>query len=573
MSMRSYKYLVGLCILLYFSGCSTAEEPSGSPETGPPVFVDVTAEAGLGNFKHETGGYGQSLMPEIVGGGGGFIDYNGDGWEDILLVAGGKWSHRELNDVQCLYLYHNNGDGTFTDITEVVGLDNVRTYGFGVTVSDYDNDGDDDFFLTTIYKNLLFKNDRGFFVEVADEAGLFNESAWSTSALFFDADNDSWPDLYVGSYVDWTPASDLTCTYRGQKVFCTPQEYTGRSSYFYRNNGDGTFSEYTEEAGFLAGVDTTLDKTLGVAVLDFNKDGWMDLTTGNDTENDMLYINQGDGTFKEAGLQSGVAVSKNGYARAGMGLDTGVVDSTGNVSIFVGNFSDETVSVFRYMGNNQFFDRASASKIGFPSTTTLTFGLVLVDVDSDTDLDLLTANGHVLTHINEVSEAVTFKQPSQLYLNRGNGVFDTYEASDGPLTTPMVARGLTYADYDRDGDVDLLYVENGGPAHLWRNDTKGGGFLRVQAKGSKSNKDALGARIEAVVDGLTMQRLVHTGASFLTSAEKTVTFGLGKNEVVDTLRVFWPAGEVDEFTNVEKNQEIVIVEGQGTYEPLTLQEQ
>lgn len=570
MSMRSFNYLIGFCLLAYLSACSAPEEPAGSMETGKPVFVDVTMEAGLGDFKHETGGYGQSLMPEIVGGGGGFIDYNGDGWEDILLVAGGKWSHNELNDVQCLYLYHNNGDGTFTDVTEVVGLDLVRTYGFGVTVADYDNDGDDDFYLTTIYKNLLFKNDRGFFVDVSNEAGLNNESAWSTSALFFDADNDSWPDLYVGSYVDWTPASDLTCMYRGKKVFCTPQEYTGRSSYFYKNNGDGTFTEWTREAGFLAGVDTTLDKTLGVAVFDFNNDGWMDITTGNDTENDMLYVNQGDGTFKESGLQSGIAVSKNGYARAGMGLDTGVVDSTGNVSIFVGNFSDETVSVFRYMGNNQFFDRASASKVGFPSTTTLTFGLVLVDVDSDTDLDLLTANGHVLTHINEVSEAVTFKQPSQLYINRGNGVFDTYETDEGPLAKPLVARGLTYADYDKDGDVDLLYVENGGPAHLWRNDTDGGGYLRVQARGSESNKDALGTRIEAVANGLTMKRWVQTGASFLTSAEKTVTFGLGTNEVVDTLRVVWPTGKVDQFTDVAVNQEIRIVEGQGSYEPVTM---
>lgn len=569
--MRSINHLILISCLMIMLGCSSSEEPvADSISTGLPVFSDVTQEAGLGAFRHETGGFGQSLMPEIVGGGGGFIDYNGDGWEDILLVAGGKWSHHELNDVQCLYLYHNNGDGSFTDITEAVGLDKVRTYGFGVTVADYDNDGDDDFYLTTVYKNMLFKNDRGFFVDVSKESGLFNESAWSSSALFFDADNDSWPDLYVGSYVDWTPASDLTCNYRDKKVFCTPQEYTGRSSYFYRNNGDGTFSEYTREAGFLTGVDTTLDKTLGVAAFDFNKDGWLDLTTGNDTENDMLYVNQGDGTFKESGLQSGIAVSKNGYARAGMGLDTGIVDSTGNVSVFVGNFSDETVSVFRYMGNNQFFDRASASKVGFPSTTTLTFGLVLVDVDSDTDLDLLTANGHVLTHINQVSEAVTFRQPPQLYLNRGNGVFDTHEAEEGPLAKPLVARGLTYADYDRDGDVDLLYVENGGPAHLWRNDTQGGNFLRVSAEGVTSNKDALGARIEAVVNGLTMERWVLTGSSFLSSAEKTVTFGLGKNEMVDTLRVHWPAGSVDVFTNVQKNQEIAIVEGSGEYEPVAL---
>ena len=569
--MRSFKYLVWLSSLAFVLGCSTSEEPVDSVTIGSPLFVDVTDAAGLGAFMHETGGYGQSLMPEIVGGGGGFIDYNGDGWEDILLVAGGKWSHHELNDVQCLYLYHNNGDGTFTDVTGVVGLDQVRTYGFGISVADYDNDGDDDFFLTTVYKNMLFNNDRGYFLEVTKESGLHNESAWSTSAMFFDADRDGWLDLYVGSYVDWTPASDLSCTYEGEKVFCTPQEYIGRSSYYYHNNGDGTFTERTREAGFLTGVDTTADKTLGVAALDFNKDGWIDLTTGNDTENDMLYENQGDGTFKEVGLQSGIAVSKNGIARAGMGLDTGVVDSTGNVSIFVGNFSDETVSVFRYMGNGQFLDRASASRVGFPSTTTLTFGLVLLDVDSDTDLDLLTANGHVLVHINRMSEAVTFRQPPQLYLNRGDGVFDNFIADDGPLATPMVARGLTYADFDRDGDLDLLFVENGGPAHLWRNETEGGGYLRVNVQGVASNKDAVGTRIEAVVNGLTIEKWVHTGSSFLTSAEKTVTIGLGANEEVDTLRVHWPAGGVDVFSNVQRNQEIFILEGAGTYESMDLE--
>ena len=487
--------------------------------------------------------------------------------EDIILVAGGKWSHKELNDVQCLHLYHNNGDGTFTDVTEAVGLDRVRTYGFGISVADYDNDGDDDFFLTTIYKNILFTNDRGFFVEAKD-AGVSNESAWSTSAVFFDGDNDGWVDLFVASYVDWSPAKDLTCMYNDRKVFCTPQEYTGRSSYYYKNNGDGTFTDWTREAGFLAGVDTTEDKTLGVAVFDFNKDGWIDVTTGNDTENDMLFVNQGDGTFKEQGLQAGIAVNQNGLARAGMGLDTGVVDSTGQVSIFVGNFSDETVSVFRYTGNNQFLDRASVSRIGFPSTTTLTFGLILADVDSDTDLDLLTANGHVQDHINEVSQGVTFRQPPQLYLNRGNGVFDNFESAEGPLSVPMVARGLAYADYDQDGDLDLLFVENGGGAHLWRNDTQGGGYLRIRTVGTTSNKDALGTRIEAVVGELTMERWVQTGSSFLTSSEKTVTLGLGKNTSVDTLRLYWPAGSVDVFTNLSINQEIVVTEGTGRFEPV-----
>lgn len=576
--------LLSILLFILLTACSGQEEaPSGGPPD--PVFTDVTAQAGLSGFKHETGGYGQSLMPEIVGGGGGFIDYDGDTWPDILLVAGGKWAHRVENDVDVVRLYKNQGDGTFQDVTGEAGLEGTRAYGFGVTVADYDNDGDDDFFLTTLHENMLFQNQGGRFENVAPGAGLADASVWSTSAAFFDADRDGWLDLFVGNYVDWSPETDLECLHNNQKVFCTPQEYTGRASRFYQSNGDGTFRDRTAEAGFWTNVDTTRDKTLGIAVFDYNRDGWPDVTTGNDTENDMLFRNRGDGTFEEIGLQSGVAVSSHGAPRAGMGIDTGVVDSTGRVSIFVGNFSEETVSVFRYTGNDQFEDRAAISRIAFPSNLTLTFGLVLVDIDLDADLDLLTANGHVLTHIREISEAVTFRQPPQLYLNRGDGVFDEFAAPGSPLQTPMVARGVAHADIDKDGDADILFVENGGPAHLLRNDTDAGNWLRVHLVGTKSNRDAIGTHVVAEVygvttpgvtpsgvtpsgvtpSGVTQHRTVRTGSSFISQSEKTLTFGLGSHEAVDRLRVTWPSGDSSTFTDVAAGQEILIEEGAGTY--------
>ena len=549
--------------ILMPAGCGAPENPPARADGREPVFTVVTAEAGLGQFRHNTGGFGESLMPEIVGGGGGFIDYDGDGWEDILLVAGGTWPHHTEERIQGVYLYRNNGDGSFEDVSAEAGLGSIHTYGFGITVADYDNDGDQDFFLTTLYQNRLFRNEEGRFEDVAAASGLTGEAVWSTSAVFFDADVDGWLDLYVGNYVDWTPENDLECRYEDVKVFCTPQEYAGLASRFYHNNGDGTFTDQTEERGFLAGVDTTKDKTLGIAMLDYNLDGWIDITTGNDTENDMLYTNQGNGFFREEGLASGVAVSQHGRARAGMGVDAGVVDSSGAESIFVGNFSDESVSVFKYVGNGQFQDQSAVSRLAYPSNLTLTFGLALFDVDLDTDLDLLTANGHVLTHINKISQAIQFKQSPQMYLNRGNGVFDEYEPADSALQKPMVARGLAYSDYDRDGDLDVLFVENGGPAHLWRNDTAGGSYLRVRLEGVEANRDAVGARVEAVAGNLTMYRMVRTGGSFLSSSEKVLTFGLGPRDTVDTLRVFWPGGAVETFTAIEGNQVLHIKEGGG----------
>ena len=551
-------------------GCGNAEpvEPGDATdfETGI-AFTDVTQEAGLGEFRHVTGASGNKWFPETMGAGGGFLDYDGDGWLDILLVGGGIWPEHDEAPVRGLYLYRNNADGTFTDQTAAAGLADLTTYGFGLAVADYDNDGDQDFFLTTLHENLLFRNDNSVFTEFGQAAGVSGETAWSTSALFFDADADGWLDLYVGNYVVWSPDDDLVCTIgRRVRSYCTPELYEGLSGRFYRNEGYGVFTDQTEAAGFAPAP----GKTLAVAEADFNGDNRSDLVVVNDTQRDLLFKNRGDGTFDEIGMLSGMAFDENGHARAGMGVDVGVVDGSGKPSIFVGNFTKEMVGVYRYVDEGLFVDRAAVSKVGQPTLPTLTFGLFLFDVELDGDLDLFIANGHITEEIEQVEDGITFRQPAQLFRNRGDGVFDLVAPGTGPLSLPMVARGAAYADYDRDGDLDVLITENGGPAHLWRNDLGGASFLRVHLEGRQSNRDALGSKIVAVAGGQRMERRVRTGSSYLSQSEKAATFGLGAATRVDTLLIYWPGGRVDQFTDLQANQEIRIVEGAGRVEAVTV---
>lgn len=556
-------WIIGAGVLI-LAGCTESRSARPSEEA-LPAFTDVTNAAGLAGFRHDNGGFGRAWAPEIVGAGGGFLDYDGDGWLDVLLVAGGKFRGRSDGTVQTLRLFRNRGDGTFEERSDAAGLADVHVYGFGVAAADYDNDGDEDFFLTTLYENMLFRNDGGTFTEVGAEAGVGDRSEWSSSAMFFDADRDGHLDLYVGNYVDWSPEKDIYCAHEGEKVYCTPQEYDGIDSRFYRNDGDGTFEDRTEEAGF----SEIPGKVFGVVELDYNRDGWSDLYVVEDTERDLLYENNGDGTFTERGIPAGVAFDQNGHPRAGMGADAAVVDSSGQVSLFVGNFSHETVGVYRHLGDGLFVDRVAPAKLAHSSLMTLTFGLLLFDVDLDRDLDLLLANGHVQTHIEDIQEAVTFRQPVQLFLNTGDGIFEEAIPQGGVLTEPMVARAAAYADYDRDGDLDVLLTENHGPAHLWRNDLDSGNYVRVRLQGTVSNRDAIGSRIVAKVGGLAMERRIRTGSSYLSQSEKTAVFGLGDSERLDSLLVYWPSGRVDRFEGPSANQEILVVEGEGRIRQLS----
>ncbi len=558
------------CALMLFMllalGCNSPEktEQKKSQSTNGVAlsFIDVTASAGLGEFRHVTGAIGDKWFPESMGSGGGFIDYDGDGWQDVLLVGGGRWPKEKDKRAPALWLYRNNGDGSFSNKTNEAGLSNLSAYGFGVAAADYDNDGDQDFYFTTLHHNMLFRNDAGVFTEVGKAASVAGEASWSSSAIFFDADKDGHLDLYVGNYVDWSPEKDLWCTLDGKtKSYCTPELYKGVPGRFYRSNGDGTFTDQTEAAGF----SQSPGKTLGIAECDFNRDGWPDLVVANDTQRNLLYKNKGDGRFDELAAYSGVAYDENGRARAGMGIDVGVVDRSGEETIFIGNFSKEMIGVYRYIGNDLYTDRAAASKIGRPSLMTLTFGLFLFDVDLDGDLDLFTANGHVQEDIEITQDGITYREPPHLFLNDGNGFFtDEAVKIGGVLQQPLVGRGTAYADYDRDGDLDVLVTENAGPVHLWRNELSNDHhYLRLHVQGEKSNRDGIGTRLVAQVDTLRMERCIRTGSSFLASLEKVATFGLGAATQADSLLVYWPSGRVDRFHNVAANRELLLIEGEG----------
>ncbi|MDX1429691.1 MAG: CRTAC1 family protein [Rhodothermales bacterium] len=516
----------------------------------------MTDTAGLADFVNVTGAFGSKWFPETVGGGVAFLDVDGDHWQDVALVGGGTWPERSDQPVRSVWLFRNNGDGTFTDITDRSGLSDVRAYGQGIASADYDADGDDDIYLTTLSRNLLLRNDAGTFVDRTNEAGLADEEVWSTSALFFDAEADGDLDLYVGNYVDWSPEKDIRCTIDGEnKAYCTPQLYTGIPGSFYVNNGDGTFDNRTAQAGF----SQSPGKTLGVAEWDFNDDGFSDLVVANDTQRDLLFINNGDGTFTESGVASGIAFDENGRSRAGMGIDIGVIDGSGRPAIVVGHFTNEMIGVYQQIGENLFMDRAAQSRIGRPSIPTLTFGLVMTDADADGDLDVFVANGHIDEDAERVQEGVSYRQYPQLFVNDGNGRFEDFGP---PVPRRIVARGLASADYDRDGDEDLIITENGGPVYLLRNDQVDANALRLVLVGEGGNRGALGAKVE-VFAGRRIVRRVRTGSSYLSCSERALTIGLGDNVAADSILIRWPSRNSESVTDLAGGFEYHIAEGEG----------
>lgn len=530
-------------------------------------FTDVTAQANLSDFRHETGAFGRKWFPESMGAGGGFIDYNGDDYQDIVLIGGGTWPEYTGETVPVLWLFRNNGDGTFTEVTEEAGLSDVRTYAFGITVGDYDNDGDDDFFLTTLYENMLFRNDGGRFVEVGKEAGIAGRSEYTSTAIFFDADRDGYLDLYVGNYARWTPENDIFCTIDGRtKSYCRPDLYESIPGRYYHNNGDGTFDDKTEQAGFLYPPKETPGNALSIIQFDYNEDGWLDLAISNDNQRNLLYENDGEGTFTERGIVSGIAFDDNGSPRSSMGMDAGDVDNDGQLSIFVGTFTGEMMGVFQHLGNGLFMDRAAVLKVARPTLPYVNMGLFLFDVDLDGDLDMFICNGHIHHNIEEVQEGITYLQRSQLFINRGSGVFeDVSEEMGGVLTVPLAGRGAAYADYDLDGDLDILVTEADGPAHLWRNDLQEGNALRITLRGRESNFDGIGTKLHAYVNGERIVRWVRVGGSYLSHSEYPATIGLGEATSVDSLQVFWISGRKDQYKNIPANRHIYITEGENEY--------
>jgi hypothetical protein len=541
-----------------------APSPSPSPSpvrpSGPIEFTDVTAQAGI-HFKHNSGAFGKKYLPETMGAGCAFLDYDNDGWQDILLVNSMDWpEHKTARSF--LALYHNNKDGTFTDVTRASGLA-VEMYGIGVAVADYDNDGNDDIYITCLGPNHLFRNlGNGKFADVTTKAGV-GDPGFSTGAVWFDYDNDGKLDLFVSNYVDWSVATDKVCTLDGKnKSYCTPQSYKGQSATLYHNRGNGTFENVTEHAG----LNDATGKSLGVALLDFDNDGWMDFFVANDTEPNKLYRNNHNGTFTDVAIAAGVAFSEAGTARAGMGADAGDYDGSGRQSLLIGNFTNESMALYHNDGTGLFTDEASVSGIGKMSSRSLTFGCFFFDYDLDGLLDIFAANGHVSDDISVVQPNVKYAQPPHLFHNKGRKKFEEVKLGRA-LQRAIVGRGAAYGDFDNDGDLDLLITTNNGPARLLRNDNANqNDLLRVKLIGSNSNHDGIGAKVKVKTSkGANLFGMVKTGSSYCSQSELPLTFGLGKPEEGVTLRleITWPTGRQDIVSDVKPNQSLTVQEGKG----------
>ena len=582
--------------------------PSEASSTASLTLTDATSAAGI-RFSQHNGAAGLKLMPEANGAGVAFIDYDGDGWQDIFFVNSRDWTEAEIQAYKRgegrshpqLFarkrprrggvgaLYRNNRDGTFRDMTASSGL-GVEMYGQGVAVGDYDNDGKPDLYVTAYPRNYLFRNTSTSsgprFQDVTQAAGV-RDGGWSTAAMWVDYNRDGLLDLFVCHYVRWNPAIDKSLfTASGAKTYSNPESYTGQLPRLYRNQGNGRFADVSLKAG-IHGSPTqrkqreVWSKGLGVALCDYDGDEWPDIVVANDREPNFLFRNNKDGTFSEVAAKAGIARTVSGVARAGMGIDAGDIDQSNRESIAIGNFSSERMGLHQNVGGGLFIDIADFSDVGPASAPMVTYGCLYIDVDNDGWLDIAVANGHVNDLIEQFRRDRTYKQPMLLFRNMGprQGHNQPSSAPAGPLPVafqevgaqagtalqrPIVGRGLASGDLDMDGDLDMLVTEAGGPARLLRND--GGNrnnALRVTLQGTKSNRSAIGAVLWAQAAAQSLRRTVRSGSSYLSQSELPVTFGLGSSTSVQQLTVRWPSGKLARLGQIAANQAVTINEDKG----------
>ncbi len=546
--------LVGFALLSFLGSFAAAQSKSHIH------FTDITARAGI-HFIHNNGAFGKKWLPETMGSGCAFIDYDNDGWPDILLINSEDFPGHKIHGSTTLKLYHNNHDGTFTDVSRKAGLA-VEMYGMGVAVGDYDNDGYDDIFVTALGQSHLFHNNgNGTFTDVTKAAGLWGPNEFSTGAAWVDYDHDGLLDLVVANYVQWSEKGDLYCTLDGShKSYCTPESYKGASLRLWHNLGNGKFEDVTQKAGL---YDPT-SKSLGIATLDYSGDGWSDILVSNDTQPNKLYVNKRNGTFAEQGMPAGIAFSEDGVARAGMGVDAADYDHSGHPSILITNFANQMVSLYHNEGSGLFVDEAPRSSIGRDSLLTLGFGCFFFDYDLDGWPDIFVADGHIENQIEKVQKTVKFAEPPHLFHNLGGGKFqEVTDAMGAAFASPKVARGAAYADIDNDGDLDILVTTNAGRAYLFRNEGGSNNSLRIKLVGTKSNRDGIGAVAHVTVAGVKEDQMLRSGSSYLSQSELVLTFGLGQHTKADAVEINWPGGQVEKLSNVAGGQTVTIQEGHG----------
>ncbi len=541
---------------------------TATPVHSPPtvIFTEITEEAGI-DFLHVNGSQGEKLMPEAMGSGAAFLDYDNDADQDLLLVNATWWSARPEQPAPTLALYRNDGHGHFSNVTEESGLA-ITTYGMGIAVGDYDTDGWTDVYITALGENILLRNTGGRFVDVTATAGVAGlESDWSTAATFLDYDNDHDLDLFVGNYVLWSREIDLEIDFQltglGRAVGA-PNHFTGTNNRLYRNEGNGLFTDISHAAGIIVNDPVSglpQGKGLAVAPVDYDRDGWLDLFVANDTVRNFLFHNLGNGRFEEIGALEGIAFDRNGKATGAMGIDAAYFRNTDDLGIGIGNFANEMSSLFVTAdGQAPFADEAILEGFGPASRLALTFGLFFFDYDLDGRLDLFQANGHLESEINIVQPSQSYAQPAQLFWNCGDDCRNRFihVSETGDLATPLVGRGAAYADIDNDGDLDIVITQSGRRARMFRNDQQlGNHWLRV-AFADGPGTGVIGARVELTAGGITQRRHVMPTRSYLSQVELPLTFGLGRTAQVDKLTITWPDGRIQDIP-VEGTDRVITV--------------
>jgi enediyne biosynthesis protein E4 len=529
-----------------------------APPRFPIRYVDVTRTAGI-SFVHENAFSEQKHLIETMGSGCGWIDYDQNGLLDLYLVNGCKPGRPSPSA-----LYRNNGDGTFTDVTKSAGAGAEGLFGMGVAVGDYDNDGFPDLYVLGYGRCILYHNNGdGTFTDVTAHAGVANPGRWASSAAWFDYDNDGLLDLVVANYLDWTPETNYYCGNRGvgMRSYCHPNDYHGQAPTLYHNNGDGTFTDVSKPSG-LAGKPSN---GLGIVTFDFEDDGWQDIFIANDAQPNSLFHNNRDGTFTEVGYEAGVAVSQDGITESGMGTDA--ADATGNgcMDVIVMHLDQQLARFYRNLGHGSFEDATFSSKLGYGTFHASEFGAKFLDYDNDGRRDIFMAAGHVLDNIERYHPGIRFAESKLMFRNTGNGVFVNVSDELGPdFQAPSVGRGAAVGDFDNDGDLDILVSNNGGPPQLLRND--GGNanhWLQVLLIGTGSNRDGVGARLKLSAGDLTLYDQRKGGMSYQSAQDPRLHFGLGSRTMVDSLEIRWPSGIVTRLAGFASDQILAIREGSG----------
>ncbi len=533
--------------------------PKEAPTMPAIPFRDITQSAGIG-FVHQNGAVGEKLLPETMGPGVAIFDFDGDDQLDLFFVNGTPWDGSATATHK---LYRNLGDATFDDVTAEAGIESPM-YGMGCAVGDYDNDGDEDLFVTALGKNQLLENRGGRFVDVTEDAGVSGDKAWSTSAGFFDFDRDGDLDLFVCNYVQWTREIDFELNYSlngTDRAYGPPTDYKGAHPFLYRNEGDGTFSDVTAEAGLqITNGDSPAGKSLAVVLTDLDDDGWDDIVVANDTVGNFLFHNQKVGTFKEIGAASGIAFDRNGKATGAMGIDAGFPRAERKMAIGIGNFATEMTSY--YVAQRMpmtFADESLLEGIGAPSRARLTFGLFFFDADLDGRQDMFQANGHLEEEINQIQPSQTYRQPAQLFWNCGDDADTCFlplpDDMAMDLQTPYAARAAAYGDLDGDGDLDIVLTQVGGPAIMLRNEQQTHHhWIRLRLIGSDSPRDAIGAKIQLTQGDKKLYRTVSATRSYLSQTELPVTFGLNNSTQIDSIQIDWPSGKQQTITGLQADR-------------------